>query len=102
MNNTAIADLKRRLEDRLKDTKAKMYSIGLLGESLVRLERELNKRINELEGISLDDFTPEVKLKFENFEKESIAKETESIHSSFLLPVSRAISQVNGRILGLH
>lgn len=92
MNNTAIADLKRRLEDRLKDTKAKMYNIGLLGESLVRLERELNKRINELEGISLDDFTPEVRLKFENFEKESSAKETESTHSSFLMAVSRATS----------
>lgn len=87
MNNTTIVDLKRRLQDRLEDTKAKMYNIGRLGEFLVRQECELNECIKELEGISLDDFTHEERLKFETLEKESSAKETKSIRSIFSLPV---------------
>ena len=79
MSDRSHSDVKRKLEQRLADTKAKMYNIGRLGESLVQQEQELNDRIRELDTQSNDDeIRPELRSKlaalesgFKEVERES-------------------------------
>jgi hypothetical protein len=74
------ADIKRALEQRLADTKAKMYNIGRLGESLVKQEKDLNDRLRDVDAQSQDDeIRPELRSKlaelelgFKEIEKESV------------------------------
>jgi CRISPR/Cas system type I-B associated protein Csh2 (Cas7 group RAMP superfamily) len=69
MSDRSHSDIKRKLEQRLADTKAKMYNIGRLGESLVQQEQELNDRIRELGTQSNDDeIKPELRSKLADLE----------------------------------
>src|SRR2546423_14088001 len=86
MSDRSHLEIKRKLEQRLADTKTKMYNIGRLGESLVKQEKELNERIKEIEGHSLDDeIRPELRSKladlengFKEIERESAKAFTKS------------------------
>jgi len=81
LSDKSPADIKRKLEQRLADTKAKMYSVGKLGESLVKQEKELNDRIKEMElqgQNNEDEIRPDLREKltdlengFKEIEKES-------------------------------
>jgi len=79
MSDRSPADIKRKLELRLADTKTKMYNIGKLGESLVKQEQELNHRIREMETHSQEEeIRPELRSKlvelengFKEIERES-------------------------------
>jgi hypothetical protein len=69
MSDRSHSDIKRKLEQRLADTKTKMYNIGRLGESLVKQEKELNERIKEIESHSQDDeIRPELRSKLADLE----------------------------------
>jgi hypothetical protein len=69
MSDRSHSDIKRKLEQRLADTKVKMYNIGRLGESLVQQEQELNDRIRELDTQSNDDeIRPELRSKLADLE----------------------------------
>src|SRR5271167_4499118 len=63
------SDIKRKLELRLADTKAKMQNIGRLGQSLVKQEQELNDRIKEMDSHPSDDeIRPELRSKLADLE----------------------------------
>lgn len=69
MSDRSPAEIKRKLEQRLADTKTKMYNIGRLGESLVKQEKELNERIKELEIQAQDEeLRPELRSKLSELE----------------------------------
>lgn len=69
MSDRSHSDIKRKLELRLADTKAKMYNIGRLGESLVKQEQELNDRIKEIDTHPNDDeIRPELRSKLADLE----------------------------------
>lgn len=69
MTDRSPADIKRKLEQRLADTKSKMYNIGRLGESLVKQEQELNDRIKEMELHSHEEeIRPELRSKLAELE----------------------------------
>lgn len=86
MSDRSHSDVKRKLEQRLADTKTKMYNIGKLGESLVKQEKELNERIKEIEAHSQEDeIRPELRSKladlengFKEIERESAKAFTKS------------------------
>lgn len=87
MSDRSPADIKRKLEARLLDTKNKMHNIGKLGESLVKQERELNDRIKEMDMQSHEDeIRPELRSKladlengFKEIERESAKAFTKTI-----------------------
>ena len=69
LSDVSPADIKRKLEQRLADTKVKMYNIGRLGESLVDKERELTERIKEMESqCQGEDVRPELRSKLVELE----------------------------------
>jgi hypothetical protein len=69
MSDRSPADIKRKLEQRLADTKTKMYNIGRLGESLVKQEKELHDRIHEMDAQSHnDEIPPELRAKLADLE----------------------------------
>jgi hypothetical protein len=87
MSDRSPLDIKRKLELRLADTKAKMYNIGRLGESLVKQEKELQDRIQEMDAQPQDDeIRPELRSKladletgFKEIERESAKAFTKTI-----------------------
>jgi hypothetical protein len=87
MADRSPADVKRTLEQRLADTKAKMYNIGRLGESLVQQERELSERLREMENQPQEDeIKPELRSKlvelengFKEVERESAKAFTKTL-----------------------
>jgi hypothetical protein len=100
MSDRSHSDVKRKLEHRLADTKAIMYNIGRLGESLVKQERELNDRIKEMDSQPQDDeIRPELRSKladlengFKEIERESakaFAKTTPFLGKVFHFHVER-------------
>lgn len=69
LSDRSPADIKRKLEQRLADTKTKMYNIGRLGESLVKQEQELNDRIKEVDSHPQEDeIRPELRSKLADLE----------------------------------
>lgn len=69
MSERSPAEITRKLEQRLADTKTKMYNIGRLGESLVKQEQELNERIREIELHSQEgEIKPELRSKLAELE----------------------------------
>jgi len=87
LSDRSPADIKRKLEQRLADTKTKMYNIGRLGESLVKQEQELNDRIKEIDSHPQEDeIRPELRSKladlengFKEVERESAKAFTKSM-----------------------
>src|ERR1700738_4580754 len=87
MSDRSPLDIKRKLEQRLADTKTKMYNIGRLGESLVKQAKELPDRIQEMDSQSQDDeIRPELRSKladlengFKEIERESAKAFTKTI-----------------------
>jgi hypothetical protein len=69
MSDRSHSDVRRKLEQRLAETTAKMYKIGRLGESLVKQEQELNDRIKEIDSHPADDeIKPELRSKLADLE----------------------------------
>ena len=69
MSDRSHTDIKRKLEQRLVDTKAKMVNIGRLGESLVKQEQELTDRIKDLDTQPSDhEIRPELRSKLADLE----------------------------------
>jgi hypothetical protein len=79
MYDRSPSDVKHKLEQRLADTKAKMYNIGKLGESLVKQEQDLADRIREIELHSHDEeIRPDLRSKLAELENgfKEIERET--------------------------
>jgi hypothetical protein len=69
MSDRSASDVKRKLEQRLADTRTKKYNIGKLGESLVKQEQELIDRIKEMDSQSQEDeIKPELRSKLADLE----------------------------------
>lgn len=69
MSDRSASEVKKKLELRLADTRAKKHNIGRLGESLVKQEQELIDRIKEMDAQSQEDeIKPELRSKLADLE----------------------------------
>jgi hypothetical protein len=100
MPERSATDIKRKLEQRLADTKAKMYNIGRLGESLVRQEQELNDRIKEVDAQSQDEeIRPELRSKLADLENgfKEIERESAKVFAK-TLPLLGKVSAFRSQV----
>jgi hypothetical protein len=69
LSDRSHSDIKRKLELRLADTKARLLSVGKVGESLIKQQDELTERIKELDQHpDGDEIQPELRSKLADLE----------------------------------
>jgi len=69
LSDRSHSDIKHKLELRLADTKARLLSVGKIGESLIKQQEDLTERIKELDAQPSDDeIQPELHSKLADLE----------------------------------